>query len=329
MAAYFHFSETEGASRNLTSTTRDPELERFKNEIDLRDYAAHQGYAIDRKESWRGSTVMRCAANDDKIIVSRDQDGHYVYFSVRDDSDNGSIIDFVFNHERCSLGQVRMKLRPWIGRKAEAAPVFPPLEKRTQKRLEVDKAFWRMPLAASHPYLIGERCIPPALLASERFMGRVRIDERGNAILPHFDQEGLCGYEIKNRRYTAFSSGGTKGLWFSLTEATDTRLVIAESAIDALSYAALFPSPESRYASTGGKMNPSQPALITAAARRMPTGSTIVAATDNDQSGTELAEDVKLAVQNTQRDDLVFSIHQPEGVGADWNDIIRQCAFGH
>ena len=33
--------------------------------------------------------------NGDKIIISREDDGHYVYWSVRDDSDNGTIIDFV------------------------------------------------------------------------------------------------------------------------------------------------------------------------------------------------------------------------------------------
>ncbi len=38
---------------------------------------------------------MANEATGDKIVVKRDADGHMVYFSVRDDSDNGSIIDFV------------------------------------------------------------------------------------------------------------------------------------------------------------------------------------------------------------------------------------------
>jgi hypothetical protein len=33
---------------------------------------------------------MRHPATHDKIIIKRDTDGHYVYFSVRDDRDNGS-----------------------------------------------------------------------------------------------------------------------------------------------------------------------------------------------------------------------------------------------
>jgi hypothetical protein len=73
----------------------DAELESFRSRIDLRAYAAaREGYQLDRRESWQGSVVMRDARGD-KIIVKRDADGHYVYFSIRRDDDNGSIIDFV------------------------------------------------------------------------------------------------------------------------------------------------------------------------------------------------------------------------------------------
>lgn len=75
------------------SITQDQELEAFKTEIDLRAYVAAQGYQLDRRESWRGSSVMR-HANGDKIIIKKDSDNHYVFFSVRDDA-AGSIIDFV------------------------------------------------------------------------------------------------------------------------------------------------------------------------------------------------------------------------------------------
>lgn len=307
----------------MPPVTRDPELERFKVEIDLRAYAVGQGYEIDRKESWRGSTMMRHRATDDKIVVSRDIDWHYVYFSVRKPTDNGSIIDFVLNLKGGSLRDVRMELRPWIGRKADASPEFKPLERRTQDRLAVDKVFWRMKAAPDHPYLTGERCIPPALLASERFADRVRIDDRGNAIFPHVDQGGLCGYEIKNRGYTGFARGGSKGLWFSQTDPLDTGLVIAESAIDALSFAGLFPAPATRYASTGGKMNPKQPELVTATVKRLRSGATVIAATDNDAGGAELAEALRLAVLKADRPDLMFTIRQPDNLDQDWNDVLK------
>jgi len=48
----------------------DQELERFKSGIDLRAYAASQGYELDRKESWTGSAVMR-DPHGDKVIIKR------------------------------------------------------------------------------------------------------------------------------------------------------------------------------------------------------------------------------------------------------------------
>ncbi len=39
--------------------SEDPELEAFKTKFDLRQYAAPQGYTLDRKETWSGSAVMR------------------------------------------------------------------------------------------------------------------------------------------------------------------------------------------------------------------------------------------------------------------------------
>ena len=37
---------------------QDSELDAFKREIDLRQFAVSLGYEIDRRESWRGSTVL-------------------------------------------------------------------------------------------------------------------------------------------------------------------------------------------------------------------------------------------------------------------------------
>ncbi len=67
---------------------------------------------------------------------------------------------------------------------------------------------------------------PAALLQNDRFAGRIRIDLRQNAIFPHFDAQGLCGYEIKNADFTGFASGGTKGLWLSQEMPGDDSLVL-------------------------------------------------------------------------------------------------------
>ena len=297
----------------------DSELESFKTNVVLRVYAAGQGYQLDARASWRGTSVMRHPVSNDKVIIKRSMDGHYVYFSVRDDRDNGSIIDFVQHRQRLSLGAVRKELRPWIGQPPLAVPIFPPLHKTEKDRMKVEAAWARMRDAtAGHPYLERERALPGALLASERFAGRVRMDDKGNAVFPHFDAQGLSGYELKNVGFTGFASGGTKALWLSHELLDDNRLVFCESAIDALSHAVLFPDDRARYASIGGKPNPQQPELIRAAAARMPVDSEIISAMDADADGGRLADVVRDAVALTGRLDLRYIKHEPFGF-KDWN----------
>lgn len=301
----------------------DAELDSFKTNIDLRAYAASQGYQLDRKASWRGTSVLRHPASNDKIIVKRGMDGHYVYFSVRDDRDNGSIIDFVQFRQGLSLGAVRKELRPWIGQPPVPVPSFPVLHKTEKDRMKVEAAYEKMRDATDgHPYLERRRALPASLIADERFAGRIRIDGKGNAVFPHFDAEGLSGYELKNVEFTGFASGGNKALWLSQEFPGDQRLVITESAIDALSHAVLFPDRHARYASIGGKPNPQQPELIRAASARMPQGTEIVAAMDADADGRKLAEIVRQAVELTGRSDLRFRTQEPEGF-KDWNDQLR------
>ena len=103
--------------------------------------------------------------------------------------------------------------------------------------------------------------------------------DRGNAVFPHFDADGLSGYEMKNTGFTGFAPGGSKALWLSHECADDNRLVVCESAVDALSHAVLFPDNRARYASIGGKTNTEQPELIRAAVARTLISSEIVSAT--------------------------------------------------
>jgi hypothetical protein len=305
----------------------DIELDAFKREIDLRQFAASFGYEMDRRESWRGSTVLR--RGGDKIVVKRNHNGHYVFFSVRDDRDNGTIIDFVQRRQHLTLGAVRQTLRPWIGRPAAALPLFPKLAPTSPDRVQVETEYRRMAKALRHPYLEQVRGMPATLLGAPRFAGRVRIDSRGNAVFPHFDGAGLCGYEIKNQQFTGFAAGGQKGLWISHRQPNDRCLVLTESAIDALSYAALFPdtADQTRYASLAGKPNFKQPGLVQAIIVQLPERSEIVAAFDADEAGRWLVDMLRLAVAGVAaergRTDLILKAHLPAQEGDDWNQVLR------
>jgi Toprim-like/Protein of unknown function (DUF3991) len=310
---------------------QDWELAAFKRDIDLRQFAESLGYQVDRRESWRGSAVLRRAA--DKIVVKRNGNGHYVFFSLREDDDHGTVIDFVQRRRQLSLGAVRQVLRPWIGRSA-SAPRFPPLPPTSPDRMRIEREYRRMAEAQRYPYLERDRCVPAALLSSPRFAGRMRIDARGNTVFPHFDAAGLCGYEIKNRGFTGFAAGGKKGLWFSHTRPDDGRLVLTESAIDALSYATLFPDPEdqTRYASLGGRPSSRQMGLLRAAVIKLADGAEVVAAFDADEAGRWLVGaigDVAGRVRRqAERNDLRFRGHLPTTEGEDWNQVLLKSGTG-
>jgi hypothetical protein len=259
----------------------------------------------------------------DKVVIKRNSNGHYVYFSVRDDDDNGTLIDFAQRRKGLNLGQVRKELRPWIGRPTSPLPLFSKLENSAKDRSAVERNYSRMPIAARHPYLEQERKIPPALLGSARFAGRIRADEHGNAVFPHFDECGLCGFELKNRNFTGFAKGGEKGLWESHDQDEDTAIVIAESAIDALSHAALFPNTGARYRSIGGAVNDRQPLLIRAAIAELPANAEVICAMDNDKDGRKLATMVEDAFKSAGRPDLCFKLDLPSTEGEDWNQLLK------
>ena len=214
---------------------RKAELEKFKTQINLAEYAQSQGYQYISKTSSRNSVVL-CHPERDKIIVATDTDGHGIYFSVRDDNDNGTIIDFIQNRRNFNLGEIRKELRNWLKVPTPQISSFTSVNKPqpiTKDRLKVIKAASSLKVVSEHPYL-ERRGIKRAIQKSDRFTETVAIDSRGNAIFPHYDKDGLTGYSINNNNFTGFSSGGTKTLWQSNKSETDRQLVITESAIDAM-----------------------------------------------------------------------------------------------
>ena len=309
---------------------RSDELQDFKRRINLTEYAAVLGYQIDRKASSRNSAVMRHPAGD-KIIVAKAEDGHWVYFSVHDDKDNGTIIDFIQRREAGSLGDVRKRLRPWSGgsmptdvprpaKESFAADLDPIRKDLVAVRIQYERM---RPIDGHHAFLENERKIPWHILSDPLFADRIRVDDRQNAIFPHYNRDGLCGFEIKNKGFTGFASGAVKGLWFSKIGQEDRRLIIAETAIDALSYAALKFKPNSRYVSTAGEMNPDQPILLQQAMEKLPAGGEVILALDNDAGGDKIGSRIEAVFAMVNRPDLRLSYDRPETLDADWNDVLR------
>ncbi|MHB8978779.1 MAG: DUF3991 and toprim domain-containing protein [Trichloromonadaceae bacterium] len=275
----------------------DQELERMK-QINIADYAASRGYAVNRSKSSRSAVCMD-GPGGDRIIIGRDQSsGHSVFYSVRDDQDHGTIVDFIQGRQGLSMGHVRKELRPWIGKAAEDRPERqrqPDPVPATRDRQGVARGLAACePVKDSHLYLEGRGLRPETL---EHFRGRVFADPRGNAIFPHFDAKGVSGLEIKNEGFTGFSKGGEKGLWMHGPK-DPARVVVVESSIDAMSYYQLKPDEKTLYVSTSGSMSPEAKQNLKAVLDNHQDAE-IVAAFDNDKAGekhaAELAELVEMA----------------------------------
>jgi len=303
----------------------DAELEKFKIEISLAKLASSYGYELDRRESSRTSFVMR-HQDGDKIVVATDRDGHGIFFSVHNDRQYGSVIDFVKRKERVNLGQARQILRRW---KANPAFFFSTAQEYQSLRPEPivhDCATTYAQWLKMRPYnrAYGQGYLEKRGLTADTisaFSERIGIDPHGNTIFRHDDLHSVTGWEVKNANFTGFSGGGRKALFGhkvgSPQKDTSPLLVIAESAIDVMSYYQLDPRP-GFYLSFAGSLSVEQHNLLKYALNRYPAAQVIVA-TDQDAQGEKFA-------------DIIYSIRPDTAratppIGKDWNDTLRTQAI--
>jgi hypothetical protein len=288
------------------------ELETMKRSINLADYVAAQGYELDRRESSRASLVMRHQI-EGKIVVATAEDGHGVYFSIGNTKDSGSILDFVMNHKGCSLGHARQELRSWL-----AGFPFPTAHKPLPKPIPIprDQA---QTVAAWHrlaPYSGGcleSRGLTKATLAT--FVANIRTDERGNVALRHTDQKGVTGWELKNRSFTGFASGGRKAVFAQRVGEAVRQVVIAESAIDVMSYAQLHGEDGTLYLSIGGSMSHEQQDLLRIILTETHPTARVLIATDADEQGEHYAALIASLRPDSER--------AAPTLAKDWNDVLR------
>ncbi|GAA4493053.1 hypothetical protein GCM10023172_01090 [Hymenobacter ginsengisoli] len=274
----------------------DPtELDRFKRDIDLVDYAQRQGYEI-RKESRRGDW-HHLVRDDEHVIITRKGD-HQVYLNTGDDRDAGSIIDFAKTRggdgQGLSLGQVRQQLREYLDGAPAPARLYatqyasPPDPVRLSSLPAGDPEQVKQAEEARKTRLISEvlgvkkeltdrsylhgRGITDATLDSPAFQGRIftaQQNDHKNTAFPLYNEQGLASVEQKNAHYKSLLPLPKNGIWVSHpTDGRDTpveRVVVSESAIDSLSHFQLRHGQDAKntlYIATSGTPTEAQVALI-------------------------------------------------------------------
>ena len=298
------------------------ELDSFKR-LDFATVAAGMGYVPDAKASSKISVVLR-HADGDKIVLKLDGD-RWLYFSVHDRADNGSIVDFVQRRIGGSLGEVRKRLRELSGHtgtdRENPLPTARSFQSDPSGHQKKSLAVWSAARwNPAHPYLLS-RGLDRGTLADPRFLDTFRQDRHGNAVFPHHDRGGMCGYERRGPVTKTFGKDVKKGLWFSANLKTASTIVITESVIDALSHSRLYADAyfaDCAYCALGGSIGSRQRDLLAGLfAKAGDRNALVIVATDNDPAGDQFFSDLVLLAP--------MPLDRLRPIGKDWNEDLEFC----
>jgi len=305
----------------------------LRHRIPLLDFALAHGYVLDRRKGQKWP-VLRHPSGDRVIIINPGQPANQGYFNPNDDSDKGTLIQFVSRRMGWLFpldsrlgrdGNVNRVLHDWLG--------MPMWERRFQAKVsapsrhgcKVEQALfspaWLVPL--KDPSWLLSRGISRHTLASARFEGRVlecHMGRHANIAFPY--REGIegpvVGAEVRNRSFKGHLPGSARSgsLWFSRLPDPVRSLVVCESALDALSHAQLRGEQGQAYASFGGQLTSGQVACLRRVmddlCRRGPVE--LVMGVDADAMGEAYADRLREAFPEARRE-------RPEG--KDFNEMLQ------
>ncbi len=267
------------------------ELEKFKKEVNIAEVAQLFGYYVDKEKSSRSVKQLRNDQTGDKIVVSRNKEnGHYIYFSMQDNSDNGTIIDFLQRHTGKNLGEVRKYLRKWLKGQIEGKYEPISIQKSNADRNKIYRIWEKI---ENDKYFVGSwRAISGDIW--EEIAEKNRIKIQGDTIyFPMYDLGGICGIEKRTiaNGEKRIIQGSKKGLWSYGNLQKAKEIVIAESPLDAISYKLLNGEENIYLLATMGQIGEKQKEILRAVLERAKEKE-IVIATDNDIAGELLAQEI-------------------------------------
>ena len=272
-----------------TPRQNDPnELDRFKRDIDLVEYAQRQGYEV-KKEGKRGDWHQ--LAKEGEVLIVTKKDDHQVYLNTGDDRDKGSVIDFAKTRGGdgggLNLGQVRQELREYLNdapapsrsyatvpdvAKLTGLPVGDERQAEEERKTRLISEVLGVKKELTDRTYLHSRGIEDKTLDNPAFQGRIftaQQNEHKNTAFPLYNEHGLASVEQKNEHYKSLLPLPKNGVWVSHpTNGKDTpveRVVVSESAIDSLSHHQLKHEKDNKntiYVATSGTPTEAQVALI-------------------------------------------------------------------
>jgi hypothetical protein len=153
-------------------------------------------------------------------------------------------------------------------------------------------------------------------------MDLIREGVRGTTLFAHKLRSQLVGWEMRGPSYKGFLSGGGKGLFVFAVTVTPARIAVCESAIDALSLAAIEDlDSQTAYVSTGGGWGVAGRGEIE---RLLARAEQLIGATDQGRGGDLLA--ARLAGIAAA---AAIPYERLRPAAKDWNEQLLSLRVGH
>lgn len=253
------------------------------------------GFYENKKKSTKKYPVLENGREE--IFVKLGNAGFEVFATRNNHQVTGTIIDFVMNQENCDFKKAVKIIKMFFSvadnhnpKVRDLIPISSPTVELIDY-VKINRSIERYGLCMASPYLF-TRGITQETLRSKRFLGTIRTKDN-IIIFPHKNRNGFCGWEARSPIFKGFCKGGVKGLWASNCFKDDEVLVVAEGAIDAISYYELYKPSKTRFMSVGGRPNDDQKVLIKRASKRIKT---VITAFDIGKGGDKLRDDIEKIV---------------------------------
>lgn len=292
---------TNSIQQTTTTIRRDiqhmkKEIDIFKEDISLTDFILANGGTLNNLKSCKKYDVLDF--DGDKLIVSKNSNGHYNYFSP--DGKGGTIIDFYKNYVKdLPYGQIMGNLRKYKNQENEYK--YTKDKETNTSTIDILKEIDKLDKVNNYNYIGLERKINQKTF--NQFSNSIRQDNYNNLCFIHSHYKVLnnglldienCGIEKKNSNFKGHS--GEKGIWGKKI-GNSNQIFLFESPIDAMSFYQIY-GKEGTYISTGGNISEQGIQDILEVAKYT-TSTKINFCFDNDQGGNLIKERIEKHLQNT------------------------------
>ena len=313
------------AFKNLQKNNFKEELQRIKQEVNLLQHAISMGYALDKAKSTRQEVVL--VKGEDRLVCRQSPTTHkWIYFSVVNDKDQGTIIDFMLNRGY-SFQQIRGLRSTYLDKSilvqqaslperpvydaatnhkiaAIAIEVFAPCARDTylQKRGIKD--------SISHSYKNLKTNAYEAVFGLYRKVNHQGVGQLCSTLKYRLGKDG------QSKHY--FQKGLPRGVAV-FTDASYDRVIITESPLDALSHKQQHEDERSMYVCTCGNISKNvEQELVQLLKHAHQDGKEVVLAFDKDKAGERMRSQLGSYLQEQSCSYQV--IHPQEG--KDWNEAL-------